>query len=89
MTMSVKIRQGVHSVIDPGGAVILDLTRGTYFSLSDVAAEIWSQLETGHTLPDVEQHLCQVFDVTADVVRPDIASFVEELARRELVDVRR
>jgi Coenzyme PQQ synthesis protein D (PqqD). len=88
MVSSVRIRQGVQSVIDPDGAVLLDLVQGTYFGLSEVAAEIWSQLEAGHTLSEVEGHLCEVFSITPDVARSDLADFVQELARRELVDVR-
>jgi coenzyme PQQ synthesis protein D (PqqD) len=88
MATSVQIRQGVQSVIDADGAVILDLTHGTYFGLNGIAAEIWSQLEGGHPLADVEAHLCRVYSVAPQVVRPDIAAFVEELTRRELVDVR-
>jgi hypothetical protein len=86
MATSVQIRQGIRSVIDSDGAVILDLERGTYFSLNGVAAEIWSQLEAGHPLAEIEGHLCRLYSIDPGIARPDVAAFIDELKQRELVD---
>jgi hypothetical protein len=73
--------------MDPDGAVILDLQQGRYYSLNGVGAEIWSQIESGRSLPEIETHIKDSFGATDDVVRTDVAAFLDDLLRKKLVDV--
>jgi hypothetical protein len=74
--------------MDPDGAVILDLLQGRYYSLNGVGAAIWSQIESGRSLPEIETHIKDSFGATDDVVRADVAAFLDDLQRKKLVDVR-
>lgn len=85
MITSLQIRHGVQSHKDNDGSVIFDADRGTYFSLNGVATEIWSQLEEGHPLAEIESHLCRVYLMGPETVKPGFAAFVAELQERQLV----
>lgn len=82
---SVTIGKHVQSVIDPDGAVLLDLNRGKYFSLNDLAADIWRKLEQGLSLPQIEAHLVETYDAPAETLRRDLTAFVDSLRRERLV----
>ncbi|HEX8692968.1 MAG TPA: PqqD family protein [Longimicrobium sp.] len=88
MNDSVVIPGHVRSVIDPDGAVVLDLRKGKYYSLNGVGTAIWQQLEAGRTLAEIAAHLCERYGAPGDEVRRDVADFVDTLQRRALVDVR-
>jgi hypothetical protein len=85
---SIQIRDHVRSVIDPDGAVLLDLRAGKYYSLNGVAAEIWVALEAGHTAPEIEARITERFSMPADAVSRDVAGFIRQLESSRLVDVR-
>lgn len=82
---SLTIGKHVQSVIDPDGAVLLDLNRGKYFSLNGLAADIWRKLEEGLSLAQVEAHLVEKYDAPVEVLRRDLAGFVESLRKERLV----
>lgn len=88
MPSPIQIRGHVRSVIDPEGAVLLDVEAGKYYSLNGVAAEIWIQLESGRATPEIEAHLEERFGTAADTVRRDVAAFIGQLERNRLIDVR-
>ena len=81
-----RIREGVESVIDPDGAVLLDVRHGTYFSLNDVGAEIWQQLQSGASMAELEAHVVQLYDVPPETVRHDVRQFLDGLRHRGLVN---
>lgn len=81
-----KIHPHVQSVIDPDGAVLLDLNRGKYFSLNVVAVEIWKRLEAGAGLPEIEAHLRDTYDVPAGRLRQDLQAFIEHLMSQNLIE---
>jgi hypothetical protein len=88
MGSSIRIRNHVRSVIDPDGAVLLNLKEGKYFSLNGIGAQIWLKLEAGSTVPEIETHLNCVYNTPAETLRRDLMEFLEELKRREMIDVR-
>lgn len=88
MPRTIHVQGHVRSVMDPDGAVILDLLQGRYYSLNGVGAAIWSQIESGRSLPEIETHIKDSFGATDDVVRADVAAFLDDLQRKKLVDVR-
>lgn len=87
MDQSVRIQGHVRSVIDPDGAVLLDLKKGKYYSLNGIGAEIWLKLEAGLSVPEIEGHLASLCGTPTEVLRRDVAGFIEDLRRRQLVDV--
>jgi hypothetical protein len=86
MGSSTRTEPHVQAVVDEEGAVLLDLKRGKYFAMNGVAAEIWSGLEAGRTVPQIEADLLRTYDgVPPETIRADVAAFVAQLARESLV----
>jgi hypothetical protein len=86
MAFPTRTQPHVQAVVDEEGAVLLDLRRGKYFAMNGVAAEIWSGLEAGRSVPEIEAHLVRTYDgVPPETIRADVAAFVARLARESLV----
>ena len=64
-------------VID-GEAVILDVTRGTYYSMDGAGALVWTALEQGHSLREIVAILEQRYEGST----PEFERQVEDLADR-------
>ena len=88
MPRSVRIHDHVRSVMDPDGSVLLDLRQGRYYSLNGVGAVIWEQIESGHSVSEIETHIEGAFGAPHETVQADVAAFIDDLQRRKLVDVR-
>jgi hypothetical protein len=88
-TVVTKVRVPVHirSVIDDDGAVLLDVRKGTYFSLNNLGVEVWQRLERGQTLSQIEREIAQDFAVPSDDVSRDVQRFVRALGERALLHV--
>jgi hypothetical protein len=84
---ALRIPAHVRSVIDDDGAVLLDVNRGTYFSLNAVGVEIWKCLEAGMTLDQIGHALASEFEAPSDVVAGDLQAFAHLLSEKSLVDV--
>ena len=84
-----KVRVPVHvrSVIDDDGAVLLDVRKGTYFSLNNIGVEVWRRIERGQTLSQIEQEIAADFAAPFDVVSADVQRFVNMLAEKALLHV--
>jgi len=76
----------VKAIIDPEGAVLLDLKRGKYFSMNEVAAEIWRGLEAGRSLDEIQESICAAYDVDLPTARAHTARFLTSLERDGLVE---
>jgi Coenzyme PQQ synthesis protein D (PqqD) len=74
----------IHETID-GETVVIDLATGTYFSLRDSAAAIWSSVVNGATPESAAAALAERYDGTAETFRAAAAELLEELARENLV----
>jgi NAD(P)-dependent dehydrogenase (short-subunit alcohol dehydrogenase family) len=81
-----RVNEGavIHETID-GETVVIDLSTGTYFSLRDSAAAIWSCVVTGATAESAAAALGERYDASAEVLRAAAAELLEELARENLV----
>lgn len=71
-------------VID-GEAVILDVTRGTYYSMDGAGAVIWSSLEQGHSLKTIVRILEGRYDGTPDQFEQHVEALTDHLVREGLV----
>lgn len=65
--------------------VIIHLKQGTYYSLSDNAAEIWKLLQNGADLPDITANLIAMHTNNPDDIASAVQQFVEELAHEQLL----
>lgn len=86
--MDILMRPDVHAVIDADGAVLLDVKHGQYFSLNDVAAEIWAKLEKGWSCDAIAHYVSEEFAITLEAALHDIEAFLLTLTEKRLVATR-
>jgi hypothetical protein len=82
----IAIPAHVRSVIDPDGAVLLDLRGGKYFSLNGVGSLIWTALESGASTPEIEASLNALPGAVPDQVRAELDAFLAHLRQSNLVE---
>lgn len=76
----------VRFVLNPEGAVLLDLERGHYQSLNGTGAAIWKEISGGASSDEVVTRLCDRYPaVPRERVESDVTMFVSQLASRGLV----
>ena len=71
-------------VID-GEAVILDVTRGTYYSMDGAGAVVWSAIEQGHSLREIAGILEQRYEGSTAEFERQVEDLSEQLLREGLV----
>lgn len=67
--------------------VMLDMDRGLYFGVRDVAKVIWAALETPTTIDALCADLQEKFEVDPETCHRDVTAFAERLLEIELIDV--
>lgn len=68
-----------------GESVVLDLASGMYFGLDETSTRLWQLIRAHGSLQRVFDAMLDEFDVEPDRLRADLAAFVGELSRRNLV----
>jgi len=71
-------------VID-GEAVIVNLEKGTYYSLEESGAAIWRSIETGRTREGIIANCLALYRGDPDLVSTAVGSLLEELEKEELI----
>lgn len=71
-------------VID-GEAIILDITRGAYYSLDGAGAVIWTCLDQGHPLGAIARILEGRYEGTPDQFQRQVEALTDHLLREALV----
>jgi hypothetical protein len=61
--------------------VMMSAEKGNYIGLSEVGARIWELIETPQHVDAVCARLQEEFDVTPDVCRADVETFLNELEK--------
>lgn len=82
-----RLRHASSARAAPVGAdlVLLHLERGTYYTLNETGAWIWSRLDGRATLGEVCAAVAERFDVDPAQAWADLVELVEELASDDLV----
>lgn len=65
--------------------VLLDMDSGFYFALNSVGHDIWQLLEQGKSQEEVIQQLLSEYEVTEEVCRQEVTSFLADLSKHALV----
>ena len=69
------------------GAVLLDLSTATYFTVNETGADIVDALAADDAGPEeLERLLLATYDVTPERARADVAAMLDELGRRGLIE---
>lgn len=66
-------------------SVLLLPARGEVKVLNEVGARIWSLIDGARTIREIAAMLCAEYAVSMDAAEADTVTFVEALARREMV----
>lgn len=51
------------------------------FTLNDVGASIWQQLEQPHTIEDIQTKLLDEYDVDPQILQQDLQSYLEDMLK--------
>jgi hypothetical protein len=68
-----------------GGAVLLEMATGRYYSLNPVGCAVWRRLDGSATMADLVAHVCGAYAVAEDEARADVAALLADLAGEGLV----
>ena len=66
---------------------MMEMESGKYFVLDEIAASIWTRLESPATMRELCDELSAHYDVTPDQCAADVAPFLERLLARRLVRI--
>ncbi|PTS86250.1 PqqD family protein [Sphingomonas sp. HMWF008] len=66
--------------------VMMSAEQGKYIGLNDVGARVWELIETPHSIDGVVAALIEEFDVTPEVCRAEVESFVEKLRENKAIE---
>ena len=70
-----------------GEMVLLDMNSENYFGLDEVGTAIWQAMQEKESLKEVLEVLLEQYEVEEDVLKKDLATFVEKLEESGLVKV--
>ena len=71
-----------------GETVILHLGDGVYYGLDPVGTRIWSLIQTPQSVVQVRDALLEEYDVAPDRCLSDLLALLQDLANRNLIEVR-
>lgn len=78
------IKEHLCSDLD-GGAVILNLSNGTYFGLNSVGFFIWNALTEKRSFEELLQLVGEEFDVEEETCRSEVQAFLDEVLKQGLI----
>ena len=65
--------------------VVLDITKGKYFSLNPVATRIWELLEKPHSIDELCNSLIEEYEVGPDQCRQEVEEYLSEMENLDLI----
>lgn len=86
MTMYVRNQQTVSGQIDDN-LVMMDIAKGSYFSLNSVGTRIWQLLETPLTAEALCNLLLAEYDVSPDQCRAEVSEHLSYMQQLSLVEI--
>lgn len=81
-----RVSNSVRSTHGQDGAIVLDIHQGQIFNLNLVGSRILEMLECGSTNEQIAGAISREFNSDIEVVRKDVAEFLEALKAHKLVD---
>jgi hypothetical protein len=70
-----------------GEMILLQLESGNYFSLNEVGALVWNQLEAPRTVQQLCDRVCAEYDVDAQVCVRDVTQLIQHLLKEQMVEL--
>jgi len=81
-----KLSDSIRSTHGQDGAIVLDIRQGQMFNLNLVGSRILELLECGSTEEQITDAISREFSADLEIVRTDVAEFLQELKANKLVD---
>ena len=66
--------------------VLLDVDRGLYYTLNEVASRVWELLAAGEPVIEILRVVGDEYDVPRDVMEADVAVLLKELRTARLIE---
>lgn len=88
MNLSDRFRLNEKSVayeMFDGEVLAVNLETGTYYSLPEVSAHIWSCILSGMSIGQIAQALAQIYDAQQAVLETEVSSFVLKMIGENLI----
>lgn len=67
--------------------VMMDVNKGEYYGMNQVASRIWELLETPHSLLQLQTILLSEFDTTEKACLEDTKAFIIQLLEKKMVRI--
>jgi len=67
------------------GPVLIDPYRRTLIQLNPTALEIWQLVDGTRSVMEIIEAMRDVFEADEEVLRKDIAGFLEDMMKREMI----
>jgi Coenzyme PQQ synthesis protein D (PqqD) len=68
--------------------VILHFKSGVYYGLNSIAKHVWSLIQEPRTVSSLLKLLTERYEVTHERCEGDLIALLQDLGRRELIEVR-
>lgn len=79
-------REGIIAQEAHGRTVLLRLSDGHYYTVDDVAAEVWNRCDGETTIDEIVNAVCARYDAGPETVSADVTEFVKELVAEGLLE---
>lgn len=76
---------GVASEHFDNEVILLNLSRGNYYSIRDTGFELWDKLINGANREQMVQFLSTRYDADTHLVEKDVSSFIDQLLNEGLI----
>lgn len=80
-----KLNPDVVSCEYAGGAALLNLSTNMYYALNDVGLLVWTELQSGKSVDDIEQVLVQRYGIDRERSSTDVRNLVEQMRAADLI----
>jgi hypothetical protein len=86
--MGRQFRPGPHVLFQDLDAevVLLNLSSGVYYGAGGVGSRVWKLLLEGKTTEEIVAQVVREYDTTPDRASADVAAFLADLERHQLVE---
>ena len=68
-----------------GEAILLDLRKGSYYTLNAVGCDLWQCIDGKRTVREIGSELCRIYDAPQSRVEADVLALFDELWQEELI----
>ncbi len=67
--------------------VIMSIEKSSYYALDEIASLIWVELENPVQVSELIEGFLDKYEVSPEQCQEDVISFLEELRKKELIEV--